>query len=163
MGGGSGGTGSSGRSGGPARRATRKNPQGGLDVNTTSPYDRGGGAGAVLQSSGGSVPEPAMRTQAEQIEINHVRLQAELYRLQMDAKIHPQQQEFAQHMGGALQREQRQQPQVNYNIYNNAGPSSEGKPPFPAPALIPVVDPTLQAQALQDHGGRARGQREEAA
>ena len=107
-------SGSSGKNGGPIHRFSSKKPQDELDVNMTNPYDKGGGAGAV------AIPEPVMRTQAEQVEINNVCQQAELFRVQMEAKLHSQQQDFAQFMGQVLQQEQRQQPHVSYSIFKNS-------------------------------------------
>ena len=92
------GASASGRSGGPTNRYSAKKPQSReLDVNMVSPTDQGGGAGGAAAIAVQAV-QPQVVTEAQQTGINEVRLQAELYKLQMDQRLHQQQQDFAQFM-----------------------------------------------------------------
>ena len=76
-----------------------------------------------------------MRTEAERMEFNMVRLDAEMYRLQMDAKLQMQQQEFVQIMVIVMHHTQQFLPHVTYIIYNNTY-----KPPLPPPATAVAID-----------------------
>ena len=88
---------------------------------------------------------PLMRTEAEQMEINQKRIEAEIYQLRVQANVQAQQTNFANFMGSKLAQDEKQQPHVTYNIFNGQSP------PPPPPAANPAirVNPNLEIQALQ--------------
>ena len=53
-----------------------------------------------------------MRPEAEQVQINQTRLDAEMYELQMQAGLQAQQQQVGQFMGNVMQQTQQAQPDV---------------------------------------------------
>ena len=108
-----------------------------------SPTDQGGGAGGAAAIAVQAV-QPQVVTEAQQTGINEVRLQAELYKLQMDQRIHQQQQDVAQCMGNTLQQQYKQQPHVSYSIYNN----TYQPPPQPPSTPIPA-GPGLEVEVLR--------------
>ena len=98
---------------------------------------RGNDAGAM-------VPTPLMRTQAEQLEINQTRLEAELYQLKMLADQQSQKLRVAEFVGAQMEQERQRQPHVTYHVFTS------GPPPPPTPPAAPVaVDPQRQIQALE--------------
>ena len=58
-----------------------------------------------------------MRTEAEQLEINPKRLEAELYRLQVTQNQQSQNEKIAQIVGAAMQQNEQNQPHVTYHVY----------------------------------------------
>ena len=50
------------------------------------------------------IQQPLMRTEAEQLEINQKRLEADMYRMQMMANQQSQQQKVAEFVGASMQR-----------------------------------------------------------
>ena len=91
------------------------------------------------------IQQPLLRTEAEQLQINQKRLEAELYRMQMIASQESQKQKLAEFVGAPMQREEQRQPHVTYNIYSGGGGPP---PPPPSPTPIPV-DPMKQVEALE--------------
>ena len=91
-------------SSGGARRVRSKStggplpPQGGPSTGGGPGGDAG--AGAVAMDTG----VPLMRTEAEQMEINQKRIEAELYQLRMQANVQTQQTNFANFMGSKNER-----------------------------------------------------------
>ena len=85
-----------------------------------------------------------MRTEAEQMEINQKRIEAEIYQLRVQAGVQAQQTNFANFMGSKMKEDEKQQPHVTYNIFNGQSP------PPPPPAANPAirVNPNLEVQAL---------------
>ena len=81
--------------------------------------------------------QPLIRTEAEQLEINQKRLEAELYQLRLMANQKSQQQRVAEFVGSAMDQEEQSRPHAIYNVFT-------GDPPAPlAPPAAPVaVDPT---------------------
>lgn len=144
-GGGSGGSGSGG-----ARRVRSKSTGGPLPPQQGGPSTGGGpggdaGAGAVA-SNGLDTGVPLMRTEAEQMEINATRIEAELYQRRISAQVQAQQASFAEFMGSKMQDDEKKQPHVTYNIYNGQPPPP---PPHPPPNTAVKADTNVEIQALQ--------------
>ena len=59
-----------------------------------------------------------MRSEAEQMEINQRRIDAELLQLRIITGLQTQQQEFAEFMGRSMRRDEQTQAHVIYNVYN---------------------------------------------
>ena len=95
-----------------------------------------GGAGAVAD-------QPLMRTDAQQQQINQVRLEAEMYNMRMAADIEQQKQDFANFVGSRMQEMNSRQPHVTYNVFTG------GSPPPPPPPPAATVDPMQQLRALE--------------
>ena len=89
---------------------------------------------------------PLMRTQAEQVEINQTRIDAELYQLQIRAGVQQQQQDFAEFMGRSFRRGEEKQAHNVYNVFYN-GP--EKKPP-PDPDPPEPIGVRIEVQALRE-------------
>ena len=86
-----------------------------------------------------------MRTEAEQLEINQKRLEAELYQVELIASQQAQQQRVADFVGRGMQQEQQRQPHVTYNVFTGGPPS----PPPAPPASLVAVDPNREVEALE--------------
>ena len=126
-----GGSGNSG--GGSGARRVRSKSTGGPLPPASSGAPPGGPSASLSQSTGGGpggdagagaviAGVPLMRTEAEQMEINQKRLEAELYQLRMQAGVQAQQANFANFMGSKMSEDEKRQPHVTYNIYNGQQP-----------------------------------------
>ena len=86
-----------------------------------------------------------MRTEAEQMEINQKRIEAELYQLRMQAGVQAQQHNFANFMGSKMKEDENKQAHVTYQIFNGQPPPA----PPPPPSIAIKDDPSIEIQALQ--------------
>ena len=68
------------------------------------------------------IQQPLMRTEAEQLEINQKRLEAELYQMKLIASQQAQHLQVANFVGASMQRQEQKQPHVTYNVYSGGGP-----------------------------------------
>ena len=108
------------------RRTTKSRPpspdgsQSSRGAGGLPPSQSSGGGGGAPNAGGAKIEAPGlMRTEAEQMQINQTRLDAEMYQLQIQAQQQSQQQQFAQLMGNVMQQTQQAQPHVTYSVYNN--------------------------------------------
>ena len=87
---------------------------------------------------------PLMRSEAEQMEINQRRVDADLYQLRSLAGVQTQQQDFAEFMCRSMRRDEQKQADVIYNVYN--GKLRKEPPPDGTPDPTPM---NVEIQALQ--------------
>ena len=76
------------------------------DVNMTNPDVPGGGGGGAPGAAGVKIAmeAPLMRPEAEHMQINQTRLDAEMYQLQMQAGLQAHQQQVVSCMGNVMQQ-----------------------------------------------------------
>ena len=85
-----------------------------------------------------------MRTQADQVEINQKRLEAELCHTRLIASQQAQRLSIVNFADAAMRRDALNQPHVIYKVYTGGG-----QPPSPPSPPMPAVDPMRQVEALE--------------
>ena len=102
--------------------------------------------GSSSSASGMVTVQPLMRTEAEQQQINQIRLESEMDKQRMLALVDQRHQDFANFVAGQMQQADQRQPHVTYNVY-----SGGSNPPAPPPAPLALADtkPSQQIQALE--------------
>ena len=88
--------------------------------------------------------EPVMRTQAQQQQINQVRLEAETYQMKLLAGIDQRNQDFANFVGAKMTEMNQRHPHVTYNVF-----AQGGQPPPPPPPSPMQADPNQQQAAFE--------------
>ena len=105
----------------------------------------GSGGGGGGSAGGMATVEPLMRTEAQQQQINQVRLEAEMYQARLLARVEQRNQDFANFVGSRMQGMEQRQPHVTYNVYTGGGQP----PPPPPPPAATAMESNEQLQALE--------------